>query len=176
MTERLEVDPTKIPAPDFASGAYAFMWNALITDTNTPEITTDELTIQRLEAQCVTHIEALSVQYKTQLQDAETLREQRRQEEADAERLAATEQQEKEKELAKKAKKKCLPIYSFRKGVRLDLILLQLHPYVTKMITTWEYVPLWYFLPDAAIEAKECSKDSVKIMYTRKPCQRPWGV
>ncbi|KAJ3808528.1 hypothetical protein F5876DRAFT_67198 [Lentinula aff. lateritia] len=102
----------------------------------------DELTIQHLKAQWVTHIEALSVQYKTQLQDAETLREQRRQEEADAERLAATEQQEKEKELAKEAEKKCLPIYSFQKGVRLDLIPLQLHPYVTKMITTRKYIPV----------------------------------
>ncbi|KAJ3849448.1 hypothetical protein EV368DRAFT_67437 [Lentinula lateritia] len=86
------------------------MQNALITDANTPKITTDELTIQCFKAQWATHIEAPRVQYKTQLQDTETLREQQRQEEADTERLAAAEQQEKEKELAKEAEKKHLPI------------------------------------------------------------------
>ncbi|KAJ3809564.1 hypothetical protein F5876DRAFT_77632 [Lentinula aff. lateritia] len=161
MTERLEVDPTKIPAPDFASGAYAFMRNALITDANVPEITTDELAIERLKAQWAIHIETLRIQYEAQLQDVETLREQRRQEEADAERLAVVEQQEKEKELAKEAEKKRLPIYSFQKGVGVDSIPLQLHPYAKKMMTARKYVPLWYFLPDAAIEAKERSKDSL---------------
>ncbi|KAJ3807674.1 hypothetical protein F5876DRAFT_67935 [Lentinula aff. lateritia] len=121
----------------------------------------DELAIQHFKAQWATHIEAPRVQYKTQLQDTETLREQQRQEEADTERLTAAEQQEKEKELAKEAEKKHLPIYSFQKGVGVDSIPLQLHPYTKKMMTTRKYVPLWYFLPDAAIEAKECSKDSL---------------
>ncbi|KAJ4496522.1 hypothetical protein C8R41DRAFT_761944, partial [Lentinula lateritia] len=34
-------------------------------------------------------------------------------------------------------------------------------PYAKKMMTTQKYVPLWYFLPDAAIKAKERSKDSL---------------
>ncbi|KAJ3912583.1 hypothetical protein F5877DRAFT_72267 [Lentinula edodes] len=77
------------------------------------------------------------------------------------ERLAAVEQQEKEKELSKEAEKKPLPIYGFQKGVGVDSIPLQLHPYAKKMMSARKYVPLWYFLPDAALEAKECSKDSL---------------
>ncbi|KAJ3928357.1 MAG: hypothetical protein NXY57DRAFT_977819 [Lentinula lateritia] len=161
MAERLEIDPTKIPAPDFASEAYAFVRNALIADANTPEINTDELAALRLKTQWLTHIEGLRAQYETQLREAETLREQSRQEAADVERLAAVERQEKEKELAKEAEKKCLPIYSFQKGVGVDSIPLQLHPYAKKMMSARKYVPLWYFLPDAALEAKERSKDSL---------------
>ncbi|GAV98639.1 reverse transcriptase ribonuclease h [Lentinula edodes] len=161
MAERLEVDPTKIPAPDFASEAYTFMRTALIADANTPEITTEELAAQRLKAQWEAHIEGLKVQYEAQLQEAEALRNQRIQEAADAEKLAAAEQQEKEKELAKESEKKRQPIYSFQKGVGVDSIPLQLHPYAKKMMTARKYVPLWYFLPDAATEAKERSKDSL---------------
>ncbi|KAJ4493338.1 hypothetical protein C8R41DRAFT_764490 [Lentinula lateritia] len=161
MAEQLEIDPTKIPAPDYASEAYAFVRNALIADANTPEIDTDELAALRLKAQWETHIEGLRVQYETQLREAETLREQSRQEAANVERLAAVELQEKEKELAKEAEKKRLPIYSFQKGVGVDSIPLQLHPYAKKLMSARKYVPLWYFLPDAALEAKERSKDSL---------------
>ncbi|KAF8828916.1 hypothetical protein HHX47_DHR3001163 [Lentinula edodes] len=166
MTERLEIDPAKIPAPNFASGAHTFMRNALITDANTPEITTDEHAAQRLKVQWEIHIEGPRAQYEVQLREAETLREQRRQEAADAERLAAVEQQEKEKELAKEADKKRMPIYSFQKGVGVESIPLQVHPYAKKMITARKYVPLWYFLPDAATEAKERSKDSLVGSHT----------
>ncbi|KAJ3915700.1 hypothetical protein F5877DRAFT_81611 [Lentinula edodes] len=166
MTERLEIDPAKIPAPNFASGAYTFMRNALITDANTPEITTDEHAAQRLKVQWEIHIEGPKAQYEVQLQEAETLREQRRQEAADAERLAAVEKQEKEKELAKEADKKRMPIYSFQKGVGVESIPLQVHPYAKKMMTARKYVPLWYFLPDAATEAKERSKDSLVGSHT----------
>ncbi|KAJ4466192.1 hypothetical protein C8R41DRAFT_926182 [Lentinula lateritia] len=131
MTERLEIDPAKIPAPNFAKGAYTFMRNALITNTNTPEITTYEHAAQRLKAQ---------------LREAETLREQRRQQIADAERLAAVEQQEKEKE----------------KGLGNRFHYKSTHTlYAKKMMTARKYVPLWYFLPEAATEAKERSKDSL---------------
>ncbi|KAJ4476574.1 hypothetical protein C8R41DRAFT_745415, partial [Lentinula lateritia] len=34
-------------------------------------------------------------------------------------------------------------------------------PYAKKMMTARKYVPLWYFLPDAAVEAKERSKESL---------------
>ncbi|KAJ3858598.1 hypothetical protein EV359DRAFT_87486 [Lentinula novae-zelandiae] len=157
MAQRLEIDPSKIPAIDFTSDAYTFIRNALIADAGTPEINTDELAALRLKA----HIESLRTQYETQLQEVEALREQSRQEAADAERLAAAELQEKEKEMAKEAEKKCLPIYSFQKGVGVDSIPLQLHPYAKKMMSARKYVPLWYFLPDAASEAKERSKDSL---------------
>ncbi|KAJ3888540.1 hypothetical protein GG344DRAFT_53390, partial [Lentinula edodes] len=166
MTERLEIDPAKIPAPNFASGAHTFMRNALITDANTPEITTDEHAAQRLKVQWEVHIEGPKAQYEVQLREAETLREQRRQEAADAERLAAVEQQEKEKELAKEADKKRMPIYNFQKGVGVESIPLQVHPYAKKMMTARKYVPLWYFLPDAATEAKERSKDSLVGSHT----------
>ncbi|KAJ3925298.1 MAG: hypothetical protein NXY57DRAFT_1071956 [Lentinula lateritia] len=161
MAQRLEIDPSKIPAIDFTSDAYTFIRNALIADVGTPEINTDELAALRLKAQWEAHIEGLRTQYETQLQEAETLREQTRQEAADAERLAAAELQEKEKELAKEAEKKRLPIYSFQKGVGVDSIPLQLHLYAKKMMSARKYVPLWYFLPDAASEAKERSKDSL---------------
>ncbi|KAJ3881775.1 hypothetical protein F5051DRAFT_473071 [Lentinula edodes] len=166
MTKRLEIDPAKIPAPNFASRAHTFMRNALITDANTPEITTDEHAAQRLKVQWEIHIEGPKAQYEVQLREAETLREQRRQEAADAERLAAVEQQEKEKELAKEADKKRMPIYSFQKGVGVESIPLQVHPYAKKMMTARKYVPLWYFLPDAATEAKERSKDSLVGSHT----------
>ncbi|GAW05608.1 reverse transcriptase ribonuclease h [Lentinula edodes] len=155
MAERMDFDPAKIPAPDFASEAYAFMRAALVADANTPEITTNELAAQRLKDHWEGHIEGLRAQYQVQLQQAETLREQRRQEEAEAER------QEKERELMKEAEKKRLPIYDFQKGLGVDSIPLQLHPYARKMMMARKYVPLWYFLPDTAVEAKERSKESL---------------
>ncbi|KAJ4475424.1 hypothetical protein C8R41DRAFT_869918 [Lentinula lateritia] len=161
MAERMDFDPAKIPAPDFTSEAYAFMRAALIADANTPEITSNELAAQRLKDQWQVHIEGLKAQYQVQLQEAETQREQRSQEAAEAERLAEAERQEKEKELTKEAKKKCLPIYDFQKGLGVDSIPLQLHPYARKMMMACKYIPLWYFLPDAAVEAKERSKESL---------------
>ncbi|KAJ3929893.1 MAG: hypothetical protein NXY57DRAFT_1040457 [Lentinula lateritia] len=111
------------------------------------------------------HIEGLKAQYEAQLREAETLREQRRQQIADAERLAAVEQQEKEKELAKEAEKKkkngCRSTAS-RKGLGNRFHYKSTHTlYAKKMMTARKYVPLWYFLPEAATEAKERSKDSL---------------
>ncbi|KAJ4488612.1 hypothetical protein C8R41DRAFT_867956 [Lentinula lateritia] len=161
MAEHLDFDLAKIPAPDFAGETYAFMRTALIADANTPEVSTNELAIQRLKEQWEAHIGGLKAQYQTQLQEAETLREQNRQEATAAEELAEAERQEKEKELLKEAEKKRLPIYSFQKGLGVDSIPLQLHPYAKKMMTARKYVPLWYFLPDAATEAKERTKESL---------------
>ncbi|KAJ3848320.1 hypothetical protein EV368DRAFT_68365 [Lentinula lateritia] len=150
MAEHLDFDPAKIPAPDFAGETYAFMRIALIADANTPEVTTNELAIQRLKEQWEAHIGGSG-----------TLREQNRQEAIAAEELTKAERQEKEKELLKEAEKKRLPIYSFQKGLGVDSIPLQLYPYAKKMMTARKYVPLWYFLPDAATEAKERSKESL---------------
>ncbi|KAJ3860289.1 hypothetical protein EV359DRAFT_49381 [Lentinula novae-zelandiae] len=157
----MDFDPAKIPAPDFTSEAYAFIRAALVADANTPEITTNELAAQRLKDQWEAHIGGLKAQYQVQLQEAETLREQRRQEAAVAESLAEAERQEKERELTKEAEKKRLPIYDFQKGLGVDSIPLQLHPYAKKMMMARKYTPLWYFLPDAAVEAKERSKESL---------------
>ncbi|KAJ4484987.1 hypothetical protein C8J55DRAFT_509455 [Lentinula edodes] len=161
MAEQMDFDPAKIPAPDFTSEAYAFIRAALVADANTPEITTNELAAQRLKDQWEAHIGGLKAQYQVQLQEAETLREQRRQEAAVAESLAEAERQEKERELTKEAEKKRLPIYDFQKGLGVDSIPLQLHPYAKKMMMARKYTPLWYFLPDAAVEAKERSKESL---------------
>ncbi|KAJ4498491.1 hypothetical protein C8R41DRAFT_864684 [Lentinula lateritia] len=161
MAEHMDFDPAKIPAPDFAGEAYAFVRAALIADANTPEVTTNELAAQRLKDQWETHIEGLKIQYQAQLRQEEIVREQRRQEEAEAEKLVEAERQEKEKELSKEAEKKRLPIYSFQKGLGVDSVPLQLHPHAKKMMTARKYVPLWYFLPDAAMEAKERSKESL---------------
>ncbi|KAJ4501326.1 hypothetical protein C8R41DRAFT_862521 [Lentinula lateritia] len=156
MAEQMDFDPAKIPAPDFTSEAYAFIRAALVADANTPEITTNELAAQRLKDQWEAHIGGLKAQYQVQLQEAETLREQRRQEAAAAENLA-----EAKRELTKEAEKKRLPIYDFQKGLGVDSIPLQLHPYAKKMMMARKYTPLWYFLPDAAVEAKERSKESL---------------
>ncbi|KAJ4486946.1 hypothetical protein C8R41DRAFT_868141 [Lentinula lateritia] len=161
MAEQMDFDPAKIPAPDFTSEAYAFIRAALVADANAPEITTNELAAQRLKDQWEAHIGGLKAQYQVQLQEAETLREQRRQEAAAAESLAEAERQEKERELTKEAEKKRLPIYDFQKGLGVDSIPLQLHPYAKKMMMARKYTPLWYFLPDAAVEAKERSKESL---------------
>ncbi|KAJ3868524.1 hypothetical protein EV359DRAFT_60614 [Lentinula novae-zelandiae] len=161
IQRRNDFDPAKIPAPDFAGEAYAFVRVALIADANTPEVTTNELATQRLKEQWEAHIGSLKAQYQAQLQEAEALREQNSREAAEAEKLAEAERQEKEKEFSKEAEKKRLPIYSFQKGLGVDSIPLQLHPYAKKMMAARKYVPLWYFLPDAATEAKERSKESL---------------
>ncbi|KAJ3805092.1 hypothetical protein F5876DRAFT_70089 [Lentinula aff. lateritia] len=142
MAEHMDFNPAKIPAPNFAGGAYAFMQSALISDANTPEVTTNKLAAQRLKDQWEAHIKELRTQYQAQLQQAETLREQRRQEETEAERFAEAERQEKEKELSKEAEKKHLPVYSFQKGLGVDMVPLQLHPYAKKLMTARKYVPL----------------------------------
>ncbi|KAJ3806424.1 hypothetical protein F5876DRAFT_68975 [Lentinula aff. lateritia] len=144
MAEHLDFDPAKIPAPDFAGEAYAFMRITLIADTNTPEVTTNELAIQRLKEQWEAHIGGLRTQYQVQLQEVETLREQNRQEAIAAEELTKAERQEKEKELLKEAEKKTPS-----------------HLQLPERPRTRKYVPLWYFLPDAATEAKERSKESL---------------
>ncbi|KAJ3902994.1 hypothetical protein F5879DRAFT_804409 [Lentinula edodes] len=132
-----------------------------MADANTPEVTTNELAVQCLKDQWEAHIEGLRTQYQAQLQEAEALREQRGQEAAEAEKLAEADRLEKEKELSKETEKKRLPIYSFQKGLGVDSIPLQLHPYAKKMMTARKYVPLWYFLPDAAADARERSKESL---------------
>ncbi|KAJ3812374.1 hypothetical protein F5876DRAFT_74950 [Lentinula aff. lateritia] len=161
MAKHLDFDPAKIPAPNFAGEAYAFMRTALVADANMPEVTTNELAVQRLNNQWEAHIGDLRTQYQAQMQKAEALREQNRQEAVEAEKLAEAERLEKEKELSKEAEKKRLPIYSFQKGLGIDSIPLQLHPYAKKMMTAHKFIPLWYSLPDVATEAKEQSKESL---------------
>ncbi|KAJ3848846.1 hypothetical protein EV368DRAFT_67922 [Lentinula lateritia] len=106
---------------------YAFMQTALVADANTSEVTTNELAVQHLKDQWEAHVRGLRTQYQAQLQEAEALTEQRRQEAAEAEELAKAGRLEKEKELSKETEKKCLPIYSFQKGLGVDSIPLQLH-------------------------------------------------
>ncbi|KAJ4472937.1 hypothetical protein C8J55DRAFT_491109 [Lentinula edodes] len=107
-----------------------------------PEATTNELAVQHLKNQ-EAHIGGLRTQYQVQMQKAEALREQNRQEAVEAEKLAKAERLEKEKELPKETEKRHLPIYSFQKGLSIDSIPLQLHPYTKKMMTAHKYVPLW---------------------------------
>ncbi|KAJ3858120.1 hypothetical protein EV359DRAFT_69258, partial [Lentinula novae-zelandiae] len=161
MAEHIDFDPAKIPAPDFTGEMYAFMRTVLMADANTPEVTTNKLAVQHLKDQWEAHVGGLRTQYQAQLQEAEALREQRRQEAVEAKKLAEADRLKKEKELSKKTKKKRLPIYSFQKGLGIDSIPLQLHPYAKKMMTAPKYVPLWYFLPDAAAKARERSKESL---------------
>ncbi|KAJ3846792.1 hypothetical protein EV368DRAFT_69646 [Lentinula lateritia] len=134
MAEQIDFDPAKIPAPDFAGETYAFMQITLMADANTPEVTTNELAVQHLKDQWEAHIGGLRTQYQVQLQEAEALREQSRQEAVEAEKLTKADRLEKEKELTKETEKK--------------------HP-------LHNYISLWYFLPDTAAKARERSKESL---------------
>ncbi|KIK60239.1 hypothetical protein GYMLUDRAFT_59702 [Collybiopsis luxurians FD-317 M1] len=100
-------------------------------------------------------------QYQAQVQEEQELLEQRRQEAANAERLKEAERKERELELAKEAEKKHTPLYTFQKGKSIASIPSQLHPHAKKLMTVCKYIPLWYFLPEAAAEAKEQNKESV---------------
>ncbi|KIK63652.1 hypothetical protein GYMLUDRAFT_446731 [Collybiopsis luxurians FD-317 M1] len=71
------------------------------------------------------------------------------------------ERREREAELVKKANKERTPLCSFTRGVGVNSIPQQIHPYAEKMMTARKYVPLWYFLPEATAEAKERSKDAI---------------
>ncbi|KAJ3924724.1 MAG: hypothetical protein NXY57DRAFT_1044697, partial [Lentinula lateritia] len=154
----IETQQTRVFEQTRNAVPFSFCQYRIDTHANTPEVTTNELAAQRLKDQWEIHIEELRTQYQTQLRQAETLREQRRQEAAEAEKILKAERQEKEKELSKEAEKKRFPIYSFQKGLGVDSVPLQLHPYMKKMMTVRKYVP---FLPDAAVEAKERSKESL---------------
>lgn len=159
--ECLNYNPRQVQSPDFANAAYALIRDALIAAENLPDVTNNELAIQKLRDDWNVANEVLVTQYLTQLQADEALAEQRRQQEEEMQRLREEEQRLRDGETAKEIEKKQAPLYDFTEGVGVGTIQHQIHPHAKKLLTGRKYVPLWYFLPEALKEARECNRDTV---------------
>ncbi|KAJ3835482.1 hypothetical protein F5878DRAFT_644304 [Lentinula raphanica] len=155
MAQRLQSDPATIPRPDHSSEDYAFLRTALIGDANSPEVTNHEEAAQKLTEQWERRIATLKVQYQAQQQADQEELERRMAEEEEAERLRQQEERERELEAAKEAEKKRTTLHGFKRGVGAPGLPSLLHPYAEKAMMARKYVPLWYFLPDAMLEAGE---------------------
>lgn len=160
MVGRIRNNPEYNERPDFTSDVYAVTRNALIGDATLPA-TDQEEAVRYLQEQWEEVNNALKVRYQAQVTEEQELMEARRQEEANAELLKEQEMRHKELELAKEAEKKRTPLYSFQKGQGISSIPLQLHPYAKKMIAARKFIPLWYFLPEAAAEAKKKGREAL---------------
>ncbi|KAJ3733286.1 hypothetical protein DFJ43DRAFT_1175587 [Lentinula guzmanii] len=155
MAKRIEIDPSKIPCPDFASAAYGFIRKALVADPDTPDVNTDEEAAQKLRSQWETENNALKTQFQTQIQADEQLAEDNRRLAQEDKEQAEQEQRQRELEVAKEREKKRTPLYDFNSGVGITSIPQHLHPYAEKKISQRKFVELWYFTPEASQEAKE---------------------
>ncbi|KAF9061272.1 hypothetical protein BDP27DRAFT_1369817 [Rhodocollybia butyracea] len=160
MANRIELDPSKIPCPEFAGDTYSFVRNALISDANMPDITTDALATQKLRKQWQAENTALQALYQAQTQADQALAEQQAQEEEAALRAVAVEREQREAEVAKETEKKRTPLYSFHRGTGITSIPLHIHPHARKMIAARKYFTLWHLLPEASQEARERSRDT----------------
>ncbi|KAF9064328.1 hypothetical protein BDP27DRAFT_1472439 [Rhodocollybia butyracea] len=160
MANRIELDPSKIPCPEFAGDTYSFVRNALISDANMPDITTDALATQKLREQWQAENTALQALYQAQTQADQALAEQQAQEEEAARRAVAVEREQREAEVAKETEKKRTPLYSFHRGTGITSIPLHIHPHARKMIAARKYFTLWHLLPEASQEARERSRDT----------------
>ncbi|KAJ4488283.1 hypothetical protein J3R30DRAFT_913863 [Lentinula aciculospora] len=158
MANRIEVDPSKIPCPDFAGAAYGFVQKALVVDPDTLDVTTDEEPAQKLRGQWEIENNALRTQFRAQIQADEQLADDNRQLAEEARKKAEEEQQQRESEVAKEREKKRAPLYDFDSGVGITSIPQHLHPYAEKKVSQRRFVELLYFTPEASQEAKEhCS-------------------
>ncbi|KAJ3748575.1 hypothetical protein DFH05DRAFT_1388949 [Lentinula detonsa] len=155
MAERIEVDPSKIPRPDFAGAAYGFVRRALVADPDTPDVTTDEEAAQKLRGQWEIENNTLRTQFQAQTQADEQLADNNRRLAQEAREQAELEQQQREVEVAKEREKKRTPLYDFNSGVGITSIPQHLHPYAEKRVSQRKFVELWYFTPEASQEAKE---------------------
>ncbi|KAF9059443.1 hypothetical protein BDP27DRAFT_1500774 [Rhodocollybia butyracea] len=99
MANRIELDPSKIPCPEFAGDTSSFVRNALISDANMPDITTDALATQKLREQWQAENTALQALYQAQTQADQALAEQQAQEEEAARRAVAVEREQREAEM-----------------------------------------------------------------------------
>ncbi|KAJ3991774.1 hypothetical protein F5050DRAFT_1715807 [Lentinula boryana] len=126
-----------MPCPDFTDEFHAAFRNALIIDPNHAGVTNDQEAASHLKGQW----EVAQV-----LADQEEV--DRRREEADElQKQRETEDRERVLEQAKEVEKKRIPPT------------VSIHPYTEKLMSARKYVPLWYFLPEAALEAKERAKE-----------------
>ncbi|KAJ3713772.1 hypothetical protein DFJ43DRAFT_1043908 [Lentinula guzmanii] len=155
MAERIQIDPSKIPCPNFASGAYAFMRDALIADNNNPDITNHEEATNRLRSEWETENNARHAEYLAQVQADEELAAQRRREVEEIQQQREGEKRQREAETAKEAEKKRTPLYSLKSGTSITSFPQHIHPYAKKKMSQRKFVELWYFTPEAYAEAKE---------------------
>lgn len=161
MANHIDIDPARIPCPNFSSNLYEVICKALIADANTPDITNDKQAILQLRGQWEAENTILRAQYQAQLHEEQTANEQRRAEEEEFSRQREAEEREKEAEIAKEIEKKRTPLPNFQQGVGHHSVPHHYHPYAKKLTTARRYVPLWYFLPDAEKEAKERMREVV---------------
>lgn len=159
--DRINYDPRQVRCPDFANATYALTRDAMVEAGNLPDITSNELAIQKLQDDWNAVNATLVAQYLAQVQADEDLANLRRQEEEEAQRLKEEEQRQRDGETAKETEKKRAPLYDFTEGVGVKSIQQQVHPHAKKLISARKFVPLWYFLPEAMKEAKERVRDMV---------------
>ncbi|KAJ3742658.1 hypothetical protein DFH05DRAFT_1401513 [Lentinula detonsa] len=149
----MEINPSLIPRPNFNSPGFASLRNSIIADPNTPNVTTDEGASQKLREAWEANNQAQRLYYQTRAQEHEEQENQiQRQREAE-DKQKEDELKKRELELAQEKEKKRVPLYNFQQGQGLSSLSLLIHPYAQKKMSNREYVELWYFTPEAAVES-----------------------
>ncbi|KAJ3991312.1 hypothetical protein F5050DRAFT_1716195 [Lentinula boryana] len=159
MANRLEFDPALMPCPDFTDDFYAAFRNSLIIDPNHAGVTSDQEAASHLKEQWEVANARLREQYQFQVLADREEADRRREEADDLQKQKEIEDRERVLEQAREVEKKRIPAYSFVTGEGAHRKPLRIHPYAEKLMSARKYVPLWYFLPDAALEAKERAKE-----------------
>ncbi|KAJ3744205.1 hypothetical protein DFH05DRAFT_1616051 [Lentinula detonsa] len=159
MANRLEFDPALMPCPDFTDDFYAAFRNSLIIDPNHVGVTDNQEAARLLKEQWEVVNARLRDQYQAQVLADQEEADQRRQEAEEVQKQRDAEDRERMSEQAREVEKKRIPVYSFVAGQGSHRRPLRIHPYAEKLMSARKYVPLWYFLPDAALEAEERAKE-----------------
>ncbi|KAJ3739714.1 hypothetical protein DFH05DRAFT_1584945 [Lentinula detonsa] len=159
MANRLEFDPALMPCPDFTDEFYGAFRNSLIIDPNHAGITDDQGAANHLREQWEVVNTRLREQYQAQMIADQEDANRRREEADEVQRQREAEDRERLLEQTREVEKKRIPAYSFVSGEGAHRKPLRIHPYAEKLMAARKYVPLWYFLPDAALEAKERAKE-----------------
>ncbi|KAJ3835130.1 hypothetical protein F5878DRAFT_628782 [Lentinula raphanica] len=159
MANRLEFDPALIPCPDFSDEFYAAFRNSLIIDPNHAGITNNQEAARHLKEQWEVVNTRQREQYQAQVLADQEEADRRREEAEVLQRQREAEDRERVLEQAREVEKKRIPAYSFVAGQGAHRKPLRIHPYAEKLMSARKYVPLWYFLPDAAAEAEERAKE-----------------
>ncbi|KAJ3840227.1 hypothetical protein F5878DRAFT_675164 [Lentinula raphanica] len=159
MADRLKFDPALMPCPDFSDEFYAAFRNSLIIDPNHAGITNNQEAARHLKEQWEVVNTRMREQYQAQVLADQEEADQRREEAEALQRQREAEDRERVLEQAREVEKKRIPAYSFVAGEGAHRKPLRIHPYAEKLMSARKYVPLWYFLPDAALEAEERAKE-----------------
>ncbi|KAJ3970422.1 hypothetical protein EV361DRAFT_283874 [Lentinula raphanica] len=159
MADRLKFDPALVPCPDFSDEFYAAFRNSLIIDPNHAGITNNQEAARHLKEKWEVVNTRMREQYQAQVLADQEEADQRREEAEALQRQREAEDRERVLEQAREVEKKRIPAYSFVAGEGAHRKPLRIHPYAEKLMSARKYVPLWYFLPDAALEAEERAKE-----------------